>query len=129
MAQTSFSNYLTLVEVKGQSQMNVMMVHCTPSNGHAPTYKISLTYLERQKSNGPHKLLHLFDLGVKGQGLTNVMMVCDTPSYASHSLTYLSLKTKQIMVRTSFAEKRKKRKQRRRKKQTKTVCLPSNGIV
>jgi hypothetical protein len=28
----------------------------TPPYGHAPTYQISLTYLERQKSYGPDKL-------------------------------------------------------------------------
>ena len=67
--------------------MNVMMVHDTPSNGHASTYQISLTYLERQKSYGPDKLRQLFDLGVKGQGQTNVMMVRDTPSYG-HAPTY-----------------------------------------
>ena len=47
--------------VKGQGQMNVMMVRNTPSNGDAPTYQISL-----QTSYGPDKILLLFDLGVKG---------------------------------------------------------------
>jgi hypothetical protein len=32
------------------------MVRDTPPNGHAPTYQISLTYLERQKSYGLDKL-------------------------------------------------------------------------
>jgi hypothetical protein len=32
------------------------MVRETPPYGHAPTYQISLTYLERQKSYGPDKL-------------------------------------------------------------------------
>jgi hypothetical protein len=32
------------------------MVRNTPPYGHAPTYQISLTYLERQKSYGPDKL-------------------------------------------------------------------------
>ena len=32
------------------------MVCNTPPYGHAPTYQISLTYLERQKSYGPDKL-------------------------------------------------------------------------
>jgi hypothetical protein len=32
------------------------MVRDTPPYGHAPTYHISLTYLERQKSYGPDKL-------------------------------------------------------------------------
>ena len=32
------------------------MVGDTPPYGHAPTYEISLTYLERHKSYGPDKL-------------------------------------------------------------------------
>ena len=32
------------------------MVRDTPPYGHAPTYQISLTDLERQKSYGPDKL-------------------------------------------------------------------------
>jgi tRNA A37 threonylcarbamoyladenosine biosynthesis protein TsaE len=32
------------------------MVRDTPPYGHAPTYEISLTYLERQKSYGLDKL-------------------------------------------------------------------------
>jgi hypothetical protein len=32
------------------------MVGDTPPYGHAPTYQISMTYLERQKSYGPDKL-------------------------------------------------------------------------
>ena len=32
------------------------MVRDTPPYSHAPTYQISLTYLERQKSYGPDKL-------------------------------------------------------------------------
>jgi hypothetical protein len=44
------------LEVKGQGPTKVIMVYNTPSYGHAPTYKISLTYLERQKSYGLDKL-------------------------------------------------------------------------
>ena len=36
--------------------MKVITVHDTPPYGHAPTYQISLTYLERQKGYGPDKL-------------------------------------------------------------------------
>jgi hypothetical protein len=32
------------------------MARDTPPYGHAPTYQISLTYLERLKSYGPNKL-------------------------------------------------------------------------
>ena len=61
------------------------MVRDKPPYGHAPTYQISLTYLERQKIYGPDKKIlfikHLFDLEVKGQGLVNVIMVHDAPPY------------------------------------------------
>jgi hypothetical protein len=36
--------------------MKVITVRDTPPYGHAPTYQISLTYLERQTSYGPDKL-------------------------------------------------------------------------
>jgi hypothetical protein len=59
--------------------------------GHAPTYQISLTYLERQKCYGPDKKIlfkkQLFDLEVKGHGPTKVIMVRDTPPYG-HAPTY-----------------------------------------
>jgi hypothetical protein len=45
-----------------------IMVRDTPPYGHAPTYQISLTYLERQKCYGPDKKIlfkkQLFDLEV-----------------------------------------------------------------
>jgi hypothetical protein len=51
----------------------VIMVHDTLPYGHAPTYQISLTYLERQKCYGPDKKIlfkkQLFDLEVKVQGV------------------------------------------------------------
>jgi hypothetical protein len=57
------NNYLTL-------RSKVIMVRDTPPYGHAPTYQLSLTYLERQKCYGPdNKILfkkQLFDLEVKG---------------------------------------------------------------
>ena len=50
--------------------MKVITVRDTPPYGHAPTYQISLTYLERQKCYGPDKKIlfkkQLFDLEVKG---------------------------------------------------------------
>jgi hypothetical protein len=49
--------------------MKVITVRDTPPYGHAPTYQISLTYLERQKCYGPDKKIlfkkQLFDLEVK----------------------------------------------------------------
>ena len=44
------------LDAKGQGPTKVITVRETPLCGHAPTYEISLTYLERQKSYGPDKL-------------------------------------------------------------------------
>jgi hypothetical protein len=44
------------LEVKGQRPTKVITVHDIPPYGHAPTYQISLIYLERQKCYGPDKL-------------------------------------------------------------------------
>ena len=67
------------LEVKGQGPMKVIMVCDTPPYGHAPTYQISLTYLERQNCYDLDKKIlfkkQLFDLEVKGQGLTKVITV------------------------------------------------------
>jgi hypothetical protein len=82
---------MSYLEAKGQGPTNVITVRDTPPYGHAPTYQISLTYLERQKCYGPDKKIlfkkQLFDLEVKGQGLMKVIMVHDTPPYG-HALTY-----------------------------------------
>jgi hypothetical protein len=86
-----FKKQLFDLEVKGQGPMKVITVRDTPPYGHASTYQISLTYLERQKCYGPDKKIlfkkQLFDLEVKGQGLTKVIMVCNTPLYG-HAPTY-----------------------------------------
>ena len=46
--------------------LEVIIVRDTPPYGHAPTYQISLTYLERQKCYGQDKKIlfkkKLFDL-------------------------------------------------------------------
>ena len=79
------------LEVKGQGPTKVITIRDTPPYGHAPTYQISLTYLERQKCYGPDKKIlfkkQLFDLEVKGQGPTMVITVCDTPPYG-HAPTH-----------------------------------------
>jgi hypothetical protein len=84
-----FKKQLFDLEVKGQ--MKVITVCDTPPYGHAPTYQISLTYLERKKCYGPDKKIlfkkQLFDLEVKGQGPTKFITVCDTPPYG-HAPTY-----------------------------------------
>jgi hypothetical protein len=51
-----FKKQLFDLEVKGQGLTKVIMVRNTPPYGHAPTYQISLTYLERQTSYGTDKL-------------------------------------------------------------------------
>ena len=51
-----FKKQLFDLEVNGQGPTKVMTVCDTPPYGHAPTYQIELTYLERQKSYGPDKL-------------------------------------------------------------------------
>jgi hypothetical protein len=55
------------------------MVHDTPPYGHAPTYQISLTYLERQKCYGPDKKILsnfiLFDIDVGGVSRTVMTFV------------------------------------------------------
>jgi hypothetical protein len=51
-----FKKQLFDLEVKGQGPTKVITVHDTLPYGHAPTYQISLTYLERHKSYGPDKL-------------------------------------------------------------------------
>ena len=53
------------------------MVRDTPPYGHAPTYQLSLTYLERQKSYG--------------QGPTNVITVRETLPYGHAYTNYLSM--------------------------------------
>jgi hypothetical protein len=88
------------LEVKGQGPTKVIMLLDTPPYGHAHTYQLSLTYLERQKCYGPDKKIlfkkQLFDLEVKGQGPTKVITVRDTPPYGHAptyeiSLTYLEI--------------------------------------
>jgi hypothetical protein len=64
------------LEVKGQGPTKVIMISDTPPYGHAPTYQIQLTYLERQKCYGLDKKIlfkkQLFDLEVKDHGPTFV---------------------------------------------------------
>ena len=61
------------------------MVRETPPYGHAPTYQIPLTYLERPKYYDPDKKIlfkkQLYDLEVKGQSPMKVITVRETPPY------------------------------------------------
>jgi hypothetical protein len=57
--------------------MKVITVRDTLPYGHAPTYQILLTSLERQKCYGLDKKIlfkkQLFDIDVQGQGPTKVL--------------------------------------------------------
>ena len=44
------------LQIKDHGTTKVITVHDKPPYGHALTYQISLTYLERQKSYGPENL-------------------------------------------------------------------------
>jgi hypothetical protein len=67
--------------------MKVIMVRDTPPSGHAPTYQISLTYLERQKCYGPDKKKlfkkQLFDLEVKGYCFSLIFSATSSASASS----------------------------------------------
>ena len=85
-------------EVKGQGLTKYIMVRETLPYGHAPTYQIKLTYLERQNVIGTDKKILfkklLFDREVKGQGPAKFTTVRATPPYGHTptcqiSLTYL----------------------------------------
>jgi hypothetical protein len=86
-----FRKQLFDLEVKRQGPTKVITVRDTLPYGHALTYQITLTYLERQKCYGPDKKIlfkkQIFDLEVKGQGPTKVVTVRDTPPYG-HAPTY-----------------------------------------
>ena len=107
------NNYLTL--------RSKVKVHDTPPYGHARTYQISLTNLERQKSYVPDKKIlfkkHYLTLRSKvkvheghyGMWHTVLWSCTHIPNIID-----LSRKTKQVMVRTSFAEKKQKKQQKKK---------------
>ena len=113
------------LEVKGQGPTKVITVRDTPPYGHAPTYQLSLTYLERQTCYGPEKKIlfkkQFFDLEVKGQGPTKVIMVRDTPPYG-HAPTYEISLTYLERQKSYGLDKRKKRKKKIRLKQYVSLC-------
>jgi hypothetical protein len=61
-----FKKQLFDLEIKGQGPTKDITVGDTTPYGHAPTYQISLTYLERQKWYVPDRKIlfkkQLFDL-------------------------------------------------------------------
>ena len=115
------------LEVKCQGPTKVINVHDTPPYGHAPTYQISLTYLERKKCNGPDKKIlfkkQLFDLVVKGKGPTKVITVRDTPPYG-HAPTY-QISLTYLERQKSYGPDKLRWEEAEEKNQTKTICLPS----
>jgi hypothetical protein len=120
-----FKKQLFDLEVKGQGPTKVIMVRDTPPYDHAPTYQISLTYLERQKCYGLDKKIlfkkQLFDLEVKGQGPTKVITLRDTSALWSctHIPNIIDLSGKTKMLWSGQTSLRRSR--RGRKNQTKTM--------
>ena len=86
-----------------------------------------MTYLERQNVMAQTRKYYLknnyFYLEVKGQGPTKVITVRDTPPYG-HAPTYVIPniidlseyleRQKKVMVRTSFAEKKRMKKRKKK---------------
>jgi hypothetical protein len=76
------SKQLFDLEVKGQGPMKVITVRDTPPYGHAPTYQLSLTYLEKQKCYGPDKnsIFVLRDMSmIIGMWVHNHKAMCHVP--------------------------------------------------
>ena len=84
-----FKKQLFDLEVKSQGPTKVIMVCDTLPYGHAPTYQLSLTYLEWQKCYGPGKKIlfkkQLFDLEVK--------VPWRSLRYATHRLMVMHIRT------------------------------------
>ena len=109
--------------------MKVIMVCNTPPYGNAPTYQISLTYLERQKSYVTDKKILfkfvLFDLEVKvhedhygtRHRHTALCSCTHIPNIIDLSGKTTKLWSRQASLRRSRSSGRKN--------QTKTICLPS----
>jgi hypothetical protein len=103
------------LQVKVQGPTKVITVCDTPPYDHAPTYQISLTYLERKNVMAPTRKYYLKD------NYLTLRLKVKVPwrplHYAIHRLMVMHphtkynwpiWKDKQVMVRTSFAEKKQK---------------------
>ena len=117
-----FKKQLFYLEVKGQGPAKVIMVRDTPPFGHAPTYQISLTYLERQKCYGSDKKI-LFKKqrsrshkGHYGMWHTALWSCTHIPNIIDLSGKIKKLWSGQASLRRS-----------RTKNQTKTICSAWNG--
>ena len=105
------------LEVKGQGPTKVIMVCDTPPYGHAHTHQISLAYLERQKCYSPDNKILLKNIiwpwGQRSRSHEGHYGTWHTTLWScTHiwNISDLSRKTKQVMVWTSFAEKKRKKK-------------------
>ena len=106
----------TIIWPWGQSPTKVIMVHDTPPYGHAPTYQISLTHLERNNYLTLRSRSHEGHYGTRHTALwscTHIRNIID-----------LSWKTKKLWSgQASLSRSGSGRSGR--KNQTKTICLPS----
>jgi hypothetical protein len=66
------------LEVKGQGPIKVITVCDIPPYGHAPTYQLSLTYLERQKCYGPDKKILHYVIKI----ISDLRQVCGFSEYS-----------------------------------------------
>jgi hypothetical protein len=114
------------LEVKGQGSTKVIMVHDTPPYGHAPTYQISLTYLERQKCYGPDKKILfkktiIWPWGQRSRSHEGHYGMWHTALWScTHIPNIIDLSGKNKKLWSGQASLRS-----RRKNQIKTICLPS----
>ena len=120
-----FKKQLFDLKVKGQGPTKVIMVHDTPPYGHAPTYQISLTYLERQKRYGPDKKTIIWPWGQRSRSHEGYYGMWHTALWScTHIPNIINLSGKTKKLWSGQASLRRSRR-RRRKNQTKTICLPS----
>ena len=119
------------LEVKGQGPKKVIVVRDTPPYGHAPTYQISLTYLERHVMTWTRKyylknnyltLRSKFKVQRRWFRYATHLLMVMHPHTKYH---WLISKDKKVMVRKSFAEKEAEAGEKIRLKQY--VSLRSKG--
>ncbi len=116
--KTLLKKQLFNLEVKGQAPMKVMVCDTLPY-GHAPTYQISLTHLERK-----NVMARTWKYYLKNNYSTlksKVKVPQRSLRYVTHRLMVMHphtkynwpiWKEKHVMVQTSFAEKKQKRKKK-----------------
>jgi hypothetical protein len=123
----SFVRFIWIILPWGQRSRShkVITVRDTPPCGHAPTYQLSLTYLERQKCYGPDKKIlfkkQLFDLRSKVKVPQRSLWYVTQPY--GHAPTYEISLT--YLERQKSYGPDKLRWEEAEENQTKTICLPS----